>query len=286
MNGSSEASDRGVRASWLLRSYWNDIRRCQPVSREVERELVAKAKAGDDQALADLISSNLRFVVSIAKEYSHLGRSLSELISDGNLGLMEAARRFDENRGFKFITYAVWWIRQSIRRGLSKGSRTVPPPTNRVYDLKVVQQADARLSQALGRAPTMTEVTEETGLSTQRVMMARVAGATDTYLDRPQFVGEEESHVATLKSNGSPADVEIDEASLTNTVLECLDSLDDRERRIIRCYFGFDGRRPMTLEQIGHEFELTRERIRQLRDRGLNKLRAEYGDKLSEFSKN
>jgi RNA polymerase primary sigma factor len=286
VNTSSEANDTEFRGLQLLRSYWKDIKGCQPVSREAERLLVTRAKAGDEHALAELASSNLRFVVSIAKEYSHLGRSMNELISDGNMGLMEAARRFDENRGFKFITYAVWWIRQSIRRGLSKGNRTVPPPPNRVSDLRVVLQADAKLAQTLGRYPTATEVTKETGLSARRVTVARATGATDMYLDRPQFPGEEESQLTMLSADEQPVDTEIDESTLTDTVLECLESLDGREKRIIRCYFGFDGRSPMTLEQIGHEFGLTRERIRQLRDRGLKELRVKHGDKLSEFSKN
>ena len=170
-------------SSDLLDSYWHDIRKCEPVSRQEEVTLVKRARAGDQQAMNQLISANLRFVVTIAKDYRDTGQPLSELISDGNLGLMEAAKRFDEDRGFKFITYAVWWIRQSIQRALADRKRTVPAPSNRLADLKSVERKEGEMSQELGRPPSIFELAREVGFSAERLSRAREAGSSDMYLD-------------------------------------------------------------------------------------------------------
>lgn len=270
----------------LLDSYWHDIRTCEPISREAEVNLVRRAKRGDQSALNQLISANLRFVVTIAKDYRDTGQPLSELISDGNLGLMEAAKRFDEERGFKFITYAVWWIRQSIQRSLADRKRTVPAPSNRLADLKSVERTEGELSQELGRSPTVFELAREVGFSTQRIKRAREAGSADLYLDRSLYEEEDTTVLSLFESREKAPQQLTEESDLENTVDRCLESLDVRERQIIRWYYGFGGHEPMTLEDIGNMWGLTRERIRQLRDRGLEKLRAQFGDVLVELSRN
>ncbi|MFH1570035.1 MAG: RNA polymerase sigma factor RpoD/SigA [Gemmatimonadota bacterium] len=269
----------------LLDSYWHDIRNCEPISREEEVALVRRARRGDQEAMNRLVSCNLRFVVTIAKEYRDSGQPLSELISDGNLGLLEAAKRFDENRGFKFITYAVWWIRQSIQRALADRKRTVPAPSNRIADLKSVERTEGQLAQELGRSPTVFELSDEVGFSAERISRAREAGSSDLYLDRALY-DEEDTPVMSLfeTSEKAPA-AAAEETDLVSTVDRCLGTLDDRERQIIRWYYGFDGHEPMTLEEIGDAWGLTRERIRQLRDRGLDKLRDHFGDVLVELSR-
>ncbi|MBT3344278.1 MAG: RNA polymerase sigma factor RpoD/SigA [Gemmatimonadetes bacterium] len=271
----------------VLNSYWRDIRHCDPVSREEEVILVRQAREGDDDALARLVSANLRFVVSVAKEFRGTGQPLSELISDGNVGLLEAARRFDERRGFKFITYAVWWIRQSIRRALAERRRTVSAPSNRLADLKDIERSTLRLSQKLGRSPSLFEICDDVGYSTQRVLRAKEVSSPDVHLDRSLYADEEDTTVSSLfETNEPPPETQAEEHEFVDTIDRCLEILDVREREIIRRYYGFDGCLPMTLEQIGRTLSLTRERIRQLRDRGLAKLRNEYGDVLVELSHN
>jgi RNA polymerase primary sigma factor len=273
--------------SAVLNSYWHDIRHCAPVSREEEVRLVRRAREGDEEALAGLISANLRFVVSVAKEFRATGQPLNELISDGNVGLLEAARRFDERRGFKFITYAVWWIRQSIRRALAERRRTVCAPSNRVADLKDVERAQIRLSQSLGRDPSLFEICDDVGYSMQRVLRAMEVSSPDVHLDRPLYADEDDTNVSALfEADGPPPETQAEEHEFVDTIDQCLQILDTREREIIRRYYGFDGCLPMTLEQIGGTLGLTRERIRQLRDRGLAKLRREHEDVLVELSHN
>ncbi len=273
--------------SAVLNSYWHDIRHCTPVSREEEVVLVRRAREGDEEALASLISANLRFVVSVAKEFRATGQPLNELISDGNVGLLEAARRFDERRGFKFITYAVWWIRQSIRRALTERRRTVSAPSNRVSDLKDIERSQVRLAQTLGRDPSIFEICDDVGYSTRRVLRAMEVSAPDVHLDRPLYATEDDTIVSSLfETDEPPPEYEAEEHEFVDTIDACLDVLDVREREIIRRYYGFDGCLPMTLEQIGKTLNLTRERIRQLRDRGLAKLRNEHADVLVELSHN
>jgi len=271
--------------SAALNSYWRDIRHCAPVSREEEANLVRQAREGDDDALARLISANLRFVVSVAKEFRVTGQPLNELISDGNVGLLEAAGRFDERRGFKFITYAVWWIRQSILRALDERRRTVSAPSNRLADLKDVERSQLRLSQKLGRDPSLFEIYDDVGYSAQRVLRAMEVSTPDVHLDRSLYDNEEDTAVSSLfETDEPPPETVAEEHEFVDTIDRCLEILDGRERVIIRRYYGFDGCLPMTLEQIGQTLGLTRERIRQLRDRGLAKLRNEHGDVLAELS--
>ncbi len=273
--------------SALLDSYWKDIRHCEPLSREQEVELVRRARAGDGDAMRELIAANVRFVVAVAREFRGTGCPMNELISDGNLGLVEAARRFDETRGFKFITYAVWWIRQSIRRSLAERRGTVMAPSNRIADLKQVERARLQLSQSLGRTPTAFELADETGFSTRRVYRALEVAIPDVHLDRSLYSDDEDTSVSSLFESKDPAaDCKVEEHEEKNLVERCLSTLGSREREIIRRYYGFDDCEPMTLEEIGRTFGLTRERIRQLRDHGLTQLRARFGDVLQELSRN
>ena len=196
----------------LLDSYWKDIRHCEPVSREREIELIRRARDGDSGAMQDLIAANVRFVVSVANNFRGTDCPLSELISDGNVGLAEAARRFDETRGFKFVTYAVWWIRQSIRRSLSERRGIVVAPSNRVADLQKVENARHGLSQTLGRTPTLSELAHETGLSMRRVERGLEVAFPDIHLDRPFYADDEETPVATIfESADPPSDSETQE---------------------------------------------------------------------------
>ena len=276
-----------VASSSMLNSYWQDIRNCDPVSREEEVELVRRARRGDEAAMGRLVSANLRFVVAVAKEFKGSGQPLNELISDGNLGLLEAARRFDEGRGFKFITYAVWWIRQSIRKSLAERRRTVAAPSNRLADLKDVERAQFRLSQELGRTASLFEVADEVGYSPERVQRALEVAAADIHLDRSLYADDDDTLVSSLFESGAPPpQEEAEENEAIETVRRCLEALDGREREIIRRYYGFDGCAPMTLEEIGDVLHLTRERIRQLRDRGLTKLRDRFREVLFELSHN
>lgn len=271
----------------LLDSYWIDIRHCEPVSREREANLVRRARDGDGAAMHDLIRANLRFVVTVANEFRGTGCPMNELISDGNVGLAEAARRFDETRGLKFITYAVWWIRQSIRRSLSQRRRIVVAPSNRVADLQKVDSARQDLSQILGRTPTVFELADETGLSLRRVERGLEVAVSDVRLDRPLYADEEETSMTTIiESADPPTDNETVEHEERILVERCLGTLSSREREIIRRYYGFDHCEPMTLEEIGNTLGLTRERIRQLRDLSLTKLRARFGSVLFELSRN
>ena len=271
-----------------LDAYWEDIKNCEPVSRERELELVRRVRKGEAEALNELVTSNLRFVVSIAKEYGGRGQSLGDLISDGNVGLIEAVHRFDEKRGFKLITYAVWWIRQAIQKGATQRRSTVPPPTNRIADWNTVQRAEAVLGQYLGRTPTDVEVARRAGLSVPRVHRAREVTATQVRLDRPVRAenDELETLASRLVSAETQAPEQMDRDVLRAILEDSLSTLDDREYKIIRWYFGFDGHEAMTLEEIGGEMGLTRERIRQLRNRALRKLRMCVGVELTELSVN
>lgn len=269
-----------------MESYWRDIQHYQPLSRKKEFELVKQARAGDEEAMHALVNANLRFVVSIAKEYTGYGMSFIELISEGNFGLIEAVRRFDETRGFKFITYAVWWIRQAILKALAEQSKSARPPMSQVNDLQKVEKRTGRLTQKLGRTPTLEEIAESAEISLTRTRNALELGQRDLSLDAPLYPDEEDSLLSIFTSADSALEEELDRVALFEVLHSCLGILDARERRIIRSYFGLDDQAPMTLEQIGAILGLTRERVRQLRDRALQKIRLRCGDLLLELSSN
>jgi RNA polymerase primary sigma factor len=266
--------------------YWRDIRDAEPLSREEEIALFKRAKAGDEEARQALVQANLRFVVRVAREYHDCGLSLIELISEGNLGLLEAVQRFDETRGFKFITYAVWWIRQAILRALAEHGKIARPPLSRVNDLQKVERWTGILSQKLGRNPTPEEIANSAELSLERTHNALYMAQPDVSMDVAIVPDEREPLMATFAAGTpNPADC-YERAALSHTLHACLDLLDRRERLVVRAYFGLDDQEPQTLEQIGVRLGLTRERVRQLRDEALAKMRIHAGDLLLEFSNN
>jgi RNA polymerase primary sigma factor len=269
-----------------VESYWRDIQHYQPLSRKREGELFRLAHQGDQQAIDDLVQANLRFVVRIAKEYNGRGLSFIELISEGNVGLLEAVKRFDETRGFKFITYAVWWIRQAILKSIAEHSKIARPPMSQVNDLQKVEKRMGILAQQLGRVPTFEEIANSAEISINRTYNALLIGQSDVSLDAPAFDDDDEPLVSNLCDENGATEAEYDRRVLTQTLHECLNVLDKREDHIIRSYFGLDGQSDMTLEQIGSNLGLTRERVRQLRDRALSKIRGHCGDLLAELCEN
>ncbi len=283
---SPPTSREGVTAD-LVESYWRDIRNYEPLSRAEEAQLVRRARAGDTAAADAMVMANLRFVVTVAKKYTSYGMSFSELIAEGNCGLLEAVKRFDETRGFKFITYAVWWIRQAILKALAEQSRAARPPMSQVNDLQKVEKRAARLTQQLGRTPTPEEIAVSADISLERARSAIALSQSDLSLDAP-LSGEDgdDTMQALLAMDGPGLDESFDQDALFRALHECIDHLDEREQLILRAYYGLQQAQPMTLEQIGEVLGLTRERIRQLRDRALERVRVEYGELLLELSSN
>ena len=276
-----------VRGSTLVETYWSDIQHFQPLSRQAEIQMVRRARQGDVQAMQALVTANLRFVVSVSKGYTNLGLSFIELISEGNLGLMEAVKRFDETRGFKFITYAVWWIRQAILKALAEQRKVARPPMSQINDLQRVEREADALTQKLGRDPTLEEIARSAAMSLERAIHARQAGQRDVSFDAPVYAGEEDCLLSVFATDQEESLEEaLDRQTLAAVLRDCLALLDAREHQIVRYYFGLDGRQPMTLERIGRQLGLTRERVRQLRDRALGKMRIEYGHLLLELSNN
>ncbi len=267
-------------------SYWRDIQHFRPLSRQREAELMAKARAGDESAMHQMVESNLRFVVRIAKEYKGRGLPFIELISEGNLGLIEAVKRFDETRGFKFITYAVWWIRQGILKALASEGKIARPPASRTNDLQKIERIRGVLTQQLGRYPTCEEIAHSTEMSLKRTLNALETTQPDISMDAPSFPWEEEPLIDTFADPGpNPAD-RYERISLSNRLSACLDRLDQREALIIRAYFGLDDQADLTLAQIGSQMGLTRERVRQLKDQALRKIRVNCGNDLLALSRN
>ena len=276
---------RGSHSTELIEAYWKDIEHFRPLSRAEETALVRRARGGDESAAQALVTANLRFVVSVAKRYNNYGLSFPELISEGNYGLLEAAKRFDETRGFKFITYAVWWIRQAILKALAEGSKAARPPMSQVNDLQKVERTSASLTQKLGRIPSTEELAEEAHISLGRTRNALELSRADLSLDAPVY-GEDGSLQSLFAGIGESFEIVMEQEDLNSALRDCFNILDEREDLILRSYFGLEDDRPMTLEQIGGVLGLTRERVRQLRDRALQKVRTEYGDLLLELSSN
>ena len=266
--------------------YWRDIKDAEPLSREKEVEFFQRAKAGDEKARQALVSANLRFVVSVARDYKDYGLSLIELISEGNIGLMEAVKRFDETRGFKFITYAVWWIRQAILKALSEQGKIARPPMSQINDLQKIEKESGFLAQQLGRVPTFEEIADCVEISVERTRNAFAVGQQDVSLDAPAFHDEETSLAQVFAADEIAIDEHYVDSEMRETVTACLGVLDDREREIVRAYYGLDSSEPKTLEEIGDFLGVTRERVRQLRNRALEKMKTECGSLLMEFSHN
>ena len=261
------------RESASLDKYLQEIGREELITVEEEVELAQRIRKGDQQALEKLTRANLRFVVSVAKQYQNQGLSLPDLINEGNLGLIKAAEKFDETRGFKFISYAVWWIRQSILQALAEQSRIVRLPLNQVGSLNKINKAFARFEQEHERTPSAEELANELELPKEKVTdTLRVAGR-HISVDAPFADGEDNSLLDVLVNADSPnADRGLINESLATEVDRALEILTERERDIIRYFFGI-GCSEMTLEEIGEKFDLTRERVRQIKEKAIRKLR-------------
>ena len=257
-----------------LDQYLKEISAYPLLKREQEVELAIRIKKSDDEALNTLVRSNLRFVVSVAKKYQNQGVSLGDLINEGNLGLIRAAHKFDETKGIKFISYAVWWIRQAILQALAEQSRIVRVPLNRAGALHRIGRMSSTLLQELGREPTPEEVAQELDISSDEVERTMAISRSHLSLDAPMTPGEDNRLLDYLPDQVSPGpeDQTFDRA-LNNTIEEALGTLKEREAKVLRLYFGLDGQDPMTLEEIGSLLGITRERVRQIKEKALLRLR-------------
>ncbi|MDX2082308.1 MAG: RNA polymerase sigma factor RpoD/SigA [Terrimicrobiaceae bacterium] len=254
--------------------YLREIARFPLLTPEEEVKLARKIKRGDMEARAKMVRSNLRLVVKIARDYSNYGLPLLDLISEGNIGLMKAVERFDPKKGGKLSTYAAWWIKQSIKRALANQSKTIRLPVHLVDKIAKMRRVATQMTEELGREPTDDELAEEIGLSASKVSALKSAAIRPTSLDQP--IGDDDS--TEFSEIVGDADAQdpfemLRDKDLRDEVGDLLDVLDERERRIINSRFGLDGQRPKTLEEVGEKFGVTRERIRQLQNIALNKLR-------------
>ena len=257
-----------------LRLYFDDIAESRPLSREREVELSARIQEGDMEARDELVQANLRFVIDVAKNYQNRGLSLSDLISAGNVGLLTAAERFDGTKGYKFISYAVWWIKQSILQTIAEHARTVRLPLNKLSLLKDISKASRKLGQGRESEPDVEEIAAELEVPTQEILDTMLSARTVRSLDESFEEDDERSLLNILADNNQETpDSDVITSSARTQLEEVLESLDERELRIIRLYFGLDGTEALTLEQIGGLMGLTRERVRQLKERALGKLR-------------
>ncbi|MEJ7809383.1 MAG: RNA polymerase sigma factor RpoD/SigA [Gemmatimonadaceae bacterium] len=257
-----------------LDQYLRDISVYPLIDRNEEVRLAQRIRGDDGEALDKLVRSNLRFVVSVAKKYQNQGVALSDLINEGNLGLIRAAHKFDETKGIKFISYAVWWIRQAILQALAEQSRIVRVPLNRAGTLHRIGKRANALLQELGREPTHEEIAHEMELTEEEVARTISISQTHLSLDAPMTPGEDNRLLDYLPDNLNPTpDEQTFEKALTESVEEALSSLKEREAKILRLYFGLDGEEPMTLEQIGALLGITRERVRQIKEKALSRLR-------------
>jgi len=264
------------RESQSLEKYLQEIGKVELLAPEDEVKLAVRIKQGDQAALERLTKANLRFVVSVAKQYQNQGLSLSDLINEGNLGLIKAAQRFDETRGFKFISYAVWWIRQSILQALAEQSRIVRLPLNKVGLTNRINKAFSALEQEYEREPSPEELAEVLEMDTEEVAATLGVAARHVSMDAPFADGEDNTLIDVLiNPNAEWADAAIEhDESLRTEISRSLQTLTDRQKEVIRYFFGIGVDHPMSLEDIGEKFNLTRERVRQIKDKAINKLRS------------
>ncbi|GAB5534999.1 MAG: RNA polymerase sigma factor RpoD/SigA [Rubricoccaceae bacterium] len=262
------------RSQRMLDQYLQEIGQIPLLTADQEVELAVRIKEGDEEALHQMVRSNLRFVVSVAKRYQGQGLTLSDLINEGNYGLIKAAQRFDETRGFKFISYAVWWIRQAILQALAEQSRVVRLPLNRIGTISKIRKATARLAQLHERTPNVDELAAELDLKPEKIRDALKHTARHLSMDAP-FNAEEDNNLLDVLANEMdlPPDDTLITESLKKDIERALAHLQPREAEITRLYFGIGRENPMTLEEIGQQFELTRERVRQIKEKALRKLR-------------
>ncbi len=263
-----------LRSEHSIDQYLQEISEVPLLSHEEEIELARRIKQGDEASLEKLTKANLRFVVSVAKQYQNQGLSLGDLINEGNLGLIKAANRFDETRGFKFISYAVWWIRQSILQALAEQSRIVRLPLNRVGTMNKIGKAFGALEQEFEREPSPEEIAEVLELSDFEVSETIQKSSKHLSLDAPFSEEEENSLLDILENQDQPApDNTLMKESLKIELERALSTLNPREAEVVRLYFGLGLETPLTLEEIGEKFQLTRERVRQIKEKALRRLR-------------
>ena len=268
------------RESASLDKYLQEIGHEELISVEEEVELAQRIRKGDRKALEKLTKANLRFVVSVAKQYQNQGLSLPDLINEGNLGLIKAAEKFDETRGFKFISYAVWWIRQSILQAIAEQSRIVRLPLNQVGSVNKINRMLNKFEQENERRPSLDEIADTVDLPEDKIEDALKVNTRHISVDAPFIDGEENSLLDILPNADSPmADNQLVIESLRNEINRALHTLNDRERKIIEAFFGIN-QPEMTLEEIGDKFGLTRERVRQIKEKGIRRLRHNTKNKL------
>jgi len=262
------------RESASLEKYLADISKEPMITADEEARLARLIKAGDQKALDKLTKANLRFVVSVAKQYQNQGLSLPDLINEGNLGLIKAAKRFDETRGFKFISYAVWWIRQSILQSIAEQARIVRLPMNQIGSLSRITKAFSKLEQEFEREPTADEVAAVTDMPIDKVSDALKVSLKHVSVDAPFAHGEDSTLLDVMESTDTPrTDMNLINESLKQEVERSLHGLSEREREVLILFFGIGDNQPYTLEEIGMKFNLTRERVRQIKEKALRRLR-------------
>ncbi len=262
------------RDSKSLEKYLQDISKIDMITADEEVELAQRIKEGDKRALDKLVRSNLRFVVSVAKQYQNQGLKLSDLINEGNLGLVKAAKRFDETRGFKFISYAVWWIRQSILQAIAEQSRIIRLPLNKIGSINKIKKATAIIEQEYERQPSVSELAEHLDLSYDNVSTSLKNTSRHMSLDAPLREGETSTFYEVVKSENSPnPEKELLQESLKTEVSRVLDTLPNREAQVIKLFYGLDNYPAISLSEIGDRFDLTRERVRQIKEKALRLLK-------------
>ena len=257
-----------------LDKYLQEIGKVELITADEEVSLAQRIKQGDQSALEKLTKANLRFVVSVSKQYQNQGLSLPDLINEGNLGLIKAAQRFDETRGFKFISYAVWWIRQSILQALAEQSRIVRLPLNKIGSINKINKAYAQLEQQFEREPNADEIATLLGISENEVKESLKNSGRHVSMDAPLVQDEDNTMYDVLKSEeNSTPDTGLLYESLRKEIERAVSTLTQREADVIRLYFGLNGSHPMTLEEIGEKFDLTRERVRQIKEKAIRRLK-------------
>ncbi|MEJ6736394.1 MAG: RNA polymerase sigma factor RpoD/SigA [Flavobacteriales bacterium] len=269
------------RDSASLDKYLQEIGREDLITAEDEVELAQKIKQGDTKALDKLVKANLRFVVSVSKQYQNQGLTLPDLINEGNLGLIKAAQRFDETRGFKFISYAVWWIRQSILQAIAEQARIVRLPLNQVGSLNRINKMFSKLEQEFERTPSPEEIASSLDIEEYKVNEAQKISGRHVSVDAPFREGEEGTLLDVLSNGNSPnSDITLMNESLQQEIKRSLSTLTDREKDVIILFFGIGIPHPLSLEEIGEKFGLTRERVRQIKEKGVRRLRHASRSKL------
>lgn len=268
------------RESASLDKYLQEIGHEELLTTDEEVELAQRIRKGDKRALERLTKANLRFVVSVAKQYQNQGLSLPDLINEGNVGLIKAAEKFDETRGFKFISYAVWWIRQSILQAIAEQSRLVRLPLNQVGSVNKITRELNKFEQEHERKPSVDEIAERVDLPEDKIADAMKANSRHVSMDAPIADGEDSSMIDFLSGDSSNTDRKLAIESLKAEVSRILKLLTDKEQKVLRAFFGIDGSPEMTLDEIGEKYNLTRERVRQIKEKALRRLRHNTKNKL------